>query len=1794
MRYSGDDYEFEDDDDEIYEDDDAIDVDDEDDDDEESGKPQSRVNPFTNRPASNLPGSSAGRTSMSGSGTPSGGPSSASRLPGSVGPNRPGSGPTSPSSSSSGSTPSRFGSPGSSGGSGSSGQSGSAQSGSRFGGSGSSPSGGSGQSGGSGSSFGQRPGTPGQSGSPSSPGGARPGQSGSPSGSGSGGQSGSSFGGGSAQSGSRFGGSGSTPSGGSGQSGGSGSSFGQRPGTPGSSGSSPSGGTRPGTPGSSGSSSSGGASGASGSRFGGSGSSPSGGSSGSRPDDKKPASGGGVLGGLSSRLGGGDKPAAPKGGEQKSGGLSALTSRLPIGKGGTSSGAKPAAGGGLLGGLTSKLPGRKEDDKKPTASSSSSAYGNKPGSTPSSSYGAKPGTPSSSSASSGDASRSFLNRGGAAAPAKPGAPAARSGAGGAKSEGGILSRFLPTFGQKGDKKTAAAKPRTSKAPKMQSEGLSLDSKLDILGVGLVLGSLVLFFSSLSPNKGQLTGAINGWIGEIFGWGALFIPVAMLAVGVWLIARHFGEEAPVVPTMRVIGIVMVYIGLLVVMQYIDTFSYVSSNNSPVDLASLRDVWLPIAIGRHSGGGMIGANLYYTLASNITEYGAFFATIGWLIVGIMFTLSISAAEMAMIIISVGRSFGTAQKQRAARRAAAMAAIQAQQMTALPAAPAVGVSISRPEVEALPAGVTPALPAEAASTVPERNIAINVGGRTLPATQESELVPVERKAPGQGAGAVGTPPLQPGRAESAPAGGIGGSLSRLRGGMPSVPLPGAGAKPADSKATTPEKAAESNQPTPAGIRDRLFGRGAKPETPATPTPAAASPSGRGESASPSGQPASGTRSQPTPTVASAAPAAAPSAPKSPVFDNKPESQPARLSDLMRPASETGKPTPPASGAPSSAPARPAFGTPASSANKSVLGGAMSAGSVSGGAERPTTPTGARPFGSPAAPPGQATQPLSIDDEDDEDEVMPTTARPAASGVPPSPPKPTAPPKSAEELEAERLASLPPAKPRGTGPLPRQDENRSRFGATSFGAKPANGDSTSPGERQDRLNAIRSGNLADVKPEDAVEETPASAKASPFGRPAAANKPAVFDDEDAEDEDFDIDMDDDDEEDGDEIGAKAPAKPASPFAVRPPPPAAPVSSAGNGGQRPLGAPASQAQGAPSTRPEGNGDVKTPQPAAAFWKSPGENAAATGLPAASTATKPPASSFGRPTQPPGVPEPPRPAPVTASAEPVINTPRPAEPPPKSAGVGVNAPAGAKRRKEWKLPNTSNLLMPGTEKDFDRESLLKRARLIEDTLNSFGAPGKVVEVNTGPVITQFGVEPDYLVARGGKKNRVKVGAIAQLDKDLQLALGAKSIRIEAPVPGKGYVGIEVPNEEASLVSLRDVMESNEFKKIDSPLTIALGQSVDGTPIAADLSSMPHLLIAGTTGSGKSVCVNAIITSLLILNTPETVKLIMVDPKRVELTGYNGIPHLVAPVVVELERIVGVLKWVTREMDERYKRFSSAGARNIEDFNKHLQEGMDRMPYIVVIIDELADLMMLAPDETERVITRIAALARATGIHLVIATQRPSVDVVTGLIKANFPARIAFAVAGGVDSRVILDQPGAEKLLGRGDMLYMSGDSPAPLRLQGVFVSDTEINNIVRYWRSQMSDDDVASRPINQLVLDNTVADSARSVMPHSDRSQGQQQAFWDRDNSGPASSVTSLPGSANRGDDDPGGGQDDELYEEAVELVRRLNKASVSLLQRRLRIGYTRAARLIDVMEEQGIVGPATEGSKPREVLPLD
>ena len=485
-------------------------------------------------------------------------------------------------------------------------------------------------------------------------------------------------------------------------------------------------------------------------------------------------------------------------------------------------------------------------------------------------------------------------------------------------------------------------------------------------------------------------------------------------------------------------------------------------------------------------------------------------------------------------------------------------------------------------------------------------------------------------------------------------------------------------------------------------------------------------------------------------------------------------------------------------------------------------------------------------------------------------------------------------------------------------------------------------------------------------------------------------------------------------------------------------------------------------------------------------------------------------------------------------------------------------RHDWVLPKIEDILELGAEVDFDDEYDRQKAKLIEVTLASFGAPAHVVEINRGPTITQYGVEPDFVESRSGR-TRVRVSKIASLADDLSLALAAQRIRIQAPVPGKGYVGIEVPNEEIALVALRDVIESSAYSRLRSPLRFALGQDVAGNAVAADLAGMPHLLVAGATGSGKSVCVNAIITCMMLQNTPETLRFIMVDPKRVELTGYNGIPHLLAPVVTDIERVVGVLQWVTREMDSRYQKFADLGARNIIDYNKRAAgEKKPRLPYLVVVIDELADMMMISPDQTERLITRMAQLARATGIHMIISTQRPSVDVVTGLIKANFPARISFAVASGTDSRVIIDQPGAERLLGRGDMLFQAPDAASPVRLQGVYVSDPEILRAVQYWRAFAGTAPMAPVPTG------VPTDAPPAGIPL------KQIAIWDE--------------MEEEEEADP-------IYQEAVELVRKRKRASISMLQRRLRIGYTRAARLIEQMEENKIIGPATEGSKPREVI---
>jgi S-DNA-T family DNA segregation ATPase FtsK/SpoIIIE len=461
--------------------------------------------------------------------------------------------------------------------------------------------------------------------------------------------------------------------------------------------------------------------------------------------------------------------------------------------------------------------------------------------------------------------------------------------------------------------------------------------------------------------------------------------------------------------------------------------------------------------------------------------------------------------------------------------------------------------------------------------------------------------------------------------------------------------------------------------------------------------------------------------------------------------------------------------------------------------------------------------------------------------------------------------------------------------------------------------------------------------------------------------------------------------------------------------------------------------------------------------------------------------------------------------------------------------------KPWQLPSL-DLLEEGSAARSGKDEVMRNTRVIEETLAHFNIVAKVVEVSVGPVVTRYELKP----AAG-----VKLSRIEALDSDLSLALAARTLRIEAPVPGKSVVGIEVPNLAIGMVTLKDVAETAMFKDASSKLTVALGRDVAGSPIVADLAKLPHLLIAGQTGSGKSVSINSIICSLLMTATPDDVRLILADPKRVELAGFNNIPHLVVPVVTDHDKILNALYWAVGEMDRRYRLFARATARNIEAYNA-ARTGPDRVPYIVLIIDELADLMMSAPIQVEKAITRLAQLARATGIHLVVATQRPSVDVITGLIKANIPARIAFATASSIDSRTILDMTGAEKLLGRGDMLVLPPDVPKPIRAQGVFVSDREIEAVTRHWKMQRD-------PRYKL-----------EILEDQDRA---------------------------RQRDDGGDSEiEDDRYEEAVDIVRRAGQASVSMLQRKMTIGFARAGRLVDLMEQEGVIGPSVGPGKMRQV----
>lgn len=455
----------------------------------------------------------------------------------------------------------------------------------------------------------------------------------------------------------------------------------------------------------------------------------------------------------------------------------------------------------------------------------------------------------------------------------------------------------------------------------------------------------------------------------------------------------------------------------------------------------------------------------------------------------------------------------------------------------------------------------------------------------------------------------------------------------------------------------------------------------------------------------------------------------------------------------------------------------------------------------------------------------------------------------------------------------------------------------------------------------------------------------------------------------------------------------------------------------------------------------------------------------------------------------------------------------------------------------------------DERSINQTAGLIEKTLSEFGIPAQVVGFRTGPTVTQFAVQPGFIKKPGSNEDdpqlmKVRVAQIASLEKDLALALSAERLRIEAPVPGRSYVGIEVPNQRTAMVRLRPLLESDAFAKMNAPLAMALGRDVSGQPLIADLSRMPHLLIAGATGSGKSVFVTALAACLAMNNSPADLRIVMIDAKMVELIRFNGLPHLYGKVETDVNRIIGVLRWVVVEMEHRYRLLETVRVRDLQAYNQRAlnrKDGSLPLPRIVVIIDELADLMMSAPDQTEHSLVRLAQMARATGIHLVVATQRPSTDVVTGLIKANFPARLAFSVASGIDSRVILDMPGAENLLGRGDMLFLNPEVGNPIRAQGVYVTDQEIERIISFWH-KVSPHDQAAPPWEALLLE----------------------------------------------PDDEG---DDSLVEQAIEIVRRSQRASASLIQRRLRIGYPRAARLLDQLEAMGVVGPSTGGGREREVL---
>ncbi len=533
-----------------------------------------------------------------------------------------------------------------------------------------------------------------------------------------------------------------------------------------------------------------------------------------------------------------------------------------------------------------------------------------------------------------------------------------------------------------------------------------------------------------------------------------------------------------------------------------------------------------------------------------------------------------------------------------------------------------------------------------------------------------------------------------------------------------------------------------------------------------------------------------------------------------------------------------------------------------------------------------------------------------------------------------------------------------------------------------------------------------------------------------------------------------------------------------------------------------------------------------------------------------PPPAFVAPNAPPAEPDqlPPKPAVARrsaqtdarpASATQLVNQ-QPVKPADKNAG---KSPPAYRLRPPELLPPAD--LLNADAGVYGNADVAEMEKLLLDTLEDFNVPVRVVHVETGPTVTQFGLEPLY-TERAGQKRKVRVNRIVGLANDLALALAAPAVRIEAPVPGRPYVGIEVPNPNKSLVSMRGVVESAEMAK-GGMLVLPLGRNTAGHPVVLDLTKAPHLLIAGSTGSGKSVCINSIVTGLLMKHGPESLRFVLVDPKMVELPGYNGIPHLYGKVIIDVEHVMGALTWLLLQMDDRYQLFRDMGVRNIESYNLAVRKRKDvqPLPFIVLVIDELADLMMTAADDIERQICRLAQMARATGIHLVLATQRPSTDVITGLIKANFPTRISFSVTSQIDSRVILDTPGAEALLGRGDMLLMRPDVGKLTRLQGCYVSDEEIGGVVKYWKAQAAETPSTPPPPTPAPW-NSIMDQL---------------------------------------------GDNQELIQDAIDVVRNLRTCSASMLQRRMGLGYPKAARLMEELEKRRVVGPDLGGGRGRQVL---